>query len=155
LGIEIERKFIVANDEWKADVERSTVFRQGYITPGPPAAVRVRIEGEQANLNVKQSVLDIERLEFEYSIPLEDAHDLLDSVCQGRIVTKTRHIVKVDQHVWEIDVFEELNEGLVVAEIELETREETFKIPNWVGQEVSGDARYLNSSLSKIPFCEW
>jgi adenylate cyclase len=155
LAIEVERKFLVANDDWKSKVDQSTHFRQGYIHPGPPASVRVRIEGDQANLNIKQSVLNIERMEFEYPIPMEDAEQLLDSACQSAIIQKTRHLVKVDNHVWEIDVFEADNVGLIVAEIELNSVEESFTLPDWIGEEVSNDPRYLNSSLSRTPFCQW
>ena len=155
LGVEIERKFLVINDVWMNSVEKSIHFRQGYIHHGPPASVRVRIEGDQANLNMKKTVSGTERLEFEYLIPLEDANRLLDIMCNAGIVQKTRHWVKVGNHIWEIDVFEDDNAGLVMAEIELETVEESFELPDWVGEEVSSDSRYFNSSLSKSPFCQW
>jgi len=155
LGNEIERKFLVANENWKKCIDRSTKFSQGYIYTGPPTSVRIRIEGVEANLTVKRSIGEMERLEYTYSIPVEDAKDLMKSVCGGRIIQKTRHLVAVGDHVWEIDVFEGENDGLVVAEIELSTVEGDFDRPDWLGKEVTSEARYLNSSLCKTPYGQW
>ena len=154
MGTEIERKFLVIGDGWRAAIESATPIRQGYLAVGPPTAVRVRIRGDQANLNVKKSTLDITRAEFEYPIPLEDACQLLD-LCEGFIVEKTRHHVTYGGLLWEIDVFEGENQGLIVAEVELESADQPFQKPPWAGKEVSGDPRYLNSHLSRNPYSQW
>lgn len=154
MGAEIERKFLVTNDSWRADATPVHCV-QGYLAIGPPVSVRVRVIGEDANLNIKQSTLEIARAEFEYPIPLKDAHSLLDAFCGGRTVDKTRHYLQHAGMTWEIDEFHGANAGLVVAEIELESTTQPFERPRWIGQEVSGDARYLNSSLALKPYSTW
>jgi adenylate cyclase len=154
MGVEIERKFLVTGDGWKASATGSKPVLQGYLCTGPPTAVRVRIAGESANINIKHATLDIERAEFEYPIPLDDARALLRLV-QGEPVEKTRHLVPFAGKLWEVDVFEGANQGLVVAEIELASREESFELPPWISREVSGNPRYLNTSLSVFPFRNW
>ncbi len=154
MGKEIERKFLVQDERWR-NLAEGIPCRQGYIHVGPPAAVRVRIAGDRAYLNLKQATLDIERDEFEYEIPLEDAETILERLCQGRIVEKTRYLVPVGEVTWEVDVFSGANEGLTVAEIELDEVASVFELPPWAGREVSGDPRYLNSNLALHPYCEW
>ncbi len=154
MGIEIERKFLVTGDDWKTSATGSKPVLQGYLCTGPPTAVRVRIAGVSSNINIKHATLDIERAEFEYPIPLDDALALMRLV-QGEPVEKTRHLVPFAGKQWEVDVFEGANKGLVVAEIELASREESFGLPPWVSCEVSGDPRYLNTSLSVHPFQKW
>lgn len=154
MGIEIERKFLVRSDEWRRNAE-SVRCIQGYLAVGPPVAVRVRIMGNQATLNIKKSSLDIVRSEFEYSIPMEDAKMLLENHCEGFPIDKTRHKVTFGGLVWEVDEFHGHNQGLVVAEIELERADQAFARPPWLGDEVSLDPRYLNSSLSALPFSQW
>jgi len=154
VGTEIERKFLVANDAWRG---ASTGQRcvQGYLAFGPPVAVRVRIMAGVATLNVKTATVSIARHEFEYEIPVEDAEALLRTSCAGAAIEKTRHCVEYGGKTWEVDVFEGANAGLVVAEIELDTEDEPFARPPWVGAEVSGDPRYLNTSLCQHPFTRW
>ena len=154
MGLEIERKFLVVNDSWQPAV-RCLHIRQGYLAVGPPSSVRVRIQDSIANLNVKRSILDIERDEYEYPIPVRDAEEMLDRLCDGRVVEKMRHHVEYEGMLWEVDVFAGANVGLVVAEIELESEDQEFSIPPWVGEEVSRDARFLNSSLSTNPYGNW
>ncbi|NIA12956.1 MAG: CYTH domain-containing protein [Nitrospiraceae bacterium] len=154
MGWEIERKFLVKDESWREGAAGER-YRQGYLAIGPPASVRVRVVGDTALLNIKKSTLDIGRAEYEYPVPVEDAHEMLDTLCDGIIIEKTRYKVPVGSHLWEIDVFEGVNAGLIVAEIELDSEDETFEHPAWLGQEVSGDARYFNSSLSQHPFCDW
>lgn len=153
MGIEIERKFIVTGDGWRAG-SVATEMRQGYVSLGPPASVRVRIEGRRAFLNIKESTLGIRRGEFEYEIPVADAEDLL-RLCQGTVISKTRHRVQHGQHTWEVDVFDGENAGLVTAEVELVREDEPVTLPPWVGEEVSNDRRYRNTYLSQHPYRTW
>lgn len=152
---EIERKFLVVNDDWRSAVVRQQRFEQGYLAITEDCAVRVRIAGDRSFLNIKNATLDIERQEYEYPVPLTDATEMLDSLCAGRTLSKLRHWVNYDKDHWEVDVFEGDNQGLVLAEIELEHRDQCFSIPPWVGQEVSGDKRYLNSYLAVTPYRTW
>ncbi len=157
MATEIERKFLVVGDDWRAAVERSEVFRQGYIVTGEHhrGSVRVRISADRAWLNLKSATRGIERLEFEYPIPVEDASQILDTLCQSPIIEKTRHYVRHAGHIWEVDVFEGENKGLIVAEVELETADERLELPTWVGNEVTDDLRYYNACLVKHPFSTW
>ena len=155
MGLEIEHKFLVRSADWRRDVTRSCRFRQGYLGDSPAASVRVRIEGESANLNVKGMTIGVQRPEFEYPIPLADADALLDQLCRKPLIEKIRHFVPFEGHVWEVDEFLGDNAGLVVAEIELETIGETFALPPWAGAEVSGLERYYNVSLVTYPYRDW
>lgn len=155
MGKEIERKFLLADDSWRTRIGRSVVMRQGYLASAPDCSVRVRLEGGQANLNIKSATLGIERLEFEYAIPLADAQAMLESLCAGRALSKTRHFVAWAGHTWEIDEFEDNNAGLVVAEIELQSVSEAFEYPPWLGEEVSEDVRYYNVRLIDHPYKDW
>lgn len=155
MGTEIERKFLVTGEAWRSAVRRESRFEQGYLAVTEDCAVRVRIDGEQAALNIKNATLDIERREYEYPIPVADAREMLANLCIGRALSKIRHYVDHDGDLWEVDVFEGDNEGLVLAEIELQSRDQPFSMPEWVGEEVSGDARYLNSSLAASPYRRW
>lgn len=154
MGIEIERKFLVNDDSWRP-ARRAVRFRQGYLALGPPVAVRVRIMGEHANINVKKATLDIRREEFEYPIPLEDAEAILGALCTGHTIEKTRHYVEYKGLTWEIDEFEGVNRGLIVAEVELEREDQPIPLPPWVGREVSSNPKYLNASLAVRPYTEW
>ncbi len=154
MGIEIERKFLVTSDRWRRSA--TTIdYRQGYLTSSASRLVRVRIAGEQATLTIKSRINDLERNEFEYSIPLDEAKILLDQLCEKPIIEKQRHLVQHGGHTWEIDEFQGANQGLIVAEIELDSAEEKFKRPDWLGEEVSHDPRYLNVNLQKKPYSEW
>ena len=151
---EIERKFLLKNDEWRSAVQASRALRQGYLCGNDRASVRVRIDGDQANLNIKSATLGIERLEFEYAIPVEQAEALLSELA-GQVVEKTRHEVRHQGHLWEIDEFAGDNAGLIVAEVELEDAQERFERPDWLGDEVSGDPRYYNTELARHPYSRW
>ncbi len=155
MGIEIEKKFLLRNDGWRQDADAGTSFRQGYLAGSEKSSVRVRIEGDKANINIKSATLGVRRQEFEYPIPLEDAQILLETLCQKPLIEKTRYHVTYTGHVWEIDVFDGDNTGLVVAEIELADEDEVFARPDWLGEEVSEDPRYYNVCLVKHPFCDW
>ncbi|MCF6337077.1 MAG: CYTH domain-containing protein [Gammaproteobacteria bacterium] len=160
MSIEIERKFLLINDDWRAQADSGVVMRQGYLSSvssnaEQKSSVRVRIAGEQASLNIKGATLSITRQEYEYPIPLCDAHELLDSLADGPLIEKKRYHVQHDAHMWEIDVFEGDNQGLVVAEIELASEDEIFARPAWLGEEVSADARYYNVCLVRHPYKNW
>ncbi len=154
MALEIERKFLVKPDAWQPP-ERFKKCKQGYLAVGPPVAVRVRIMDGVGTLNVKTATIDISRMEFEYEIPVEDAEELLQEACLGRIVEKTRYYEDHAGRRWEVDVFEGANNGLIVAELELESPNQEFEKPPWVGEEVSGDPRYLNSRLCLNPYTAW
>ncbi|QEP43311.1 CYTH domain-containing protein [Ectothiorhodospiraceae bacterium BW-2] len=152
---EIERKFLVLSPAWREEADAGTPYRQGYLIGAEKASVRVRIEGDRANLNIKSKTLTIERQEFEYPIPLAEAEELLDTLCEQPQISKRRYRVAVGQHEWEIDEFEGENAGLIVAEIELKSVDEPFELPDWAGEEVSDDPRYYNVQLVKHPYCQW
>jgi adenylate cyclase len=155
MATEIERKFLVSNDGWREQADAGTPFLQGYLNEQGRASVRVRIEGERANLNIKSADAGVQRQEFEYSIPLADAREMLAGLCAGGLVEKTRYRVSHGNHLWEVDVFDGANAGLVVAEIELDSITEVFDRPDWLGEEVSHEARYYNHFLARHPWKDW
>lgn len=152
MPVEIERKFLVAGSEWKTAT--GTLYRQGYLSRNAGRTVRIRVAGEKAFLTIKGITQGISRAEFEYEIPLADAEELL-KLCDGPLIEKTRHLVVEAGTTWEVDEFHGDNAGLVVAEVELDSEEETFARPDWLGREVTGDHRYSNSQLSVCPYREW
>lgn len=152
---EIERKFLVTSQSWRQQAGEGVAFHQGYLSGSKRSSVRVRIEGDQANINIKGATMGIERQEFEYPIPLADAQELLGTLCDGGQLKKRRYRLPVANHVWEIDCFEGDNSGLIVAEIELNSVDEPFERPEWLGEEVSEDIRYYNSRLIHHPYSEW
>ncbi len=155
MGIEIERKFLVKNDQWRKSVVSDAVMKQGYVANQTNASVRVRIANGKAHLNIKSSTIGIKRAEFEYEIPLEEAEEILAQIAEQPFIDKTRYKVKCGEHIWELDIFEGANRGLIVAEIELNSEDEAFELPEWVGDEVSGDSKYYNVSLVNHPFNQW
>ena len=159
MGTEIERKFLMKSDEWKAHVTETHVIKQGYLQSGLDASqkssVRIRISNKLANINVKSAELSAIRQEFEYEIPLHDAEEILRSLCGGVVIEKTRYYVPYESHLWEIDVFTGDNEGLKMAEIELGDLHEHYEKPDWLGPEVSHDERYYNNYLIKNPYYKW
>lgn len=159
MAVEIERKFLVQNDNWKASDDGAPLqglrFRQGYIPAEGLTTVRVRLEGPAAKLTIKGKNEGLARAEFEYPIPLDDANAMLDSLCAKPLIEKTRYCRTEHGLVWEIDVFEGENEGLIVAEVELEREDQQVNLPDWVGQEVSGDPRYYNVNLVSNPYRGW
>ncbi|PLZ84535.1 adenylate cyclase [Fischerella thermalis CCMEE 5196] len=151
---EIERKFLVKGDEWRKLAEGS-VYRQGYIATQKQATVRVRIVGSQGYLTIKGPSIHYSRSEFEYSIPIEDAQEMLDKLCDRPLIEKTRYKIDWGSLVWEIDEFEGVNKGLILAEVELNQETQKIELPPWIGEEVSEDPRYFNSNLVKNPFSQW
>jgi adenylate cyclase len=154
VGREIERKFLVRGEGWRAAARGGTPFQQGYLSTSKDSTVRVRLAGDEAWLTVKGKTLGASRDEFEYAIPPEDARQMLDTLCPDRVV-KTRYVVPHEGHDWEVDVFEAGNAGLVVAEIELDDESEAFARPDWLGEEVTDDHRYANANLARAPWSSW
>ncbi len=155
MALEIERKFLVKNELWRDDVVSNTRLQQGYLANQKNASVRIRTGNGKAFLNIKSVTVGIRRLEFEYEIPLDDATEMLQQIAEQPFIDKTRYIVRCGKHEWELDVFEGENRGLVVAELELESEDELFELPDWAGNEVSDDTRYYNVNLIKHPFSQW
>ncbi len=153
MALEIERKFLPASDAWRADVERSVPMRQAYLG-GNGVSVRIRIAGDRALINIKQNRLGMAREEFEYPVPMEDGLRLTALAGGGRI-EKTRHYLRHGGMLWEIDEFEGDNQGLVVAEIELDAPDQSFERPAWLGEEVTDEERYYNVALSTKPYTQW
>jgi len=155
MGIEIERKFLVADESWRESASEGISYRQGYLNRSDRSSVRVRIGDGKAKLNIKSAELGSSRSEFEYTIPVTDAEQILDELCAAPLVEKTRYIVAHAGHDWEVDVFSGDNRGLLVAEIELSHVTEEFERPAWAGQEVTDEARYYNVCLVENPFKNW
>ncbi len=153
MGVEIERKFLVRDDTWRAGAVGHTI-RQGYLSCDPSAVVRVRICRDKGYLTVKGLAAGLARPEFEYDIPLPEAEQLL-TMCGARLIEKTRYEVVLAGLRWEVDVFSGENAGLVVAECELESVDQEISHPAWLGDEVSDDPRYANSNLATNPFTTW
>jgi len=154
MAIEIERKFLLKNSDWKKLIDQSISIKQGYLNSHIERNVRIRLTNETALLTIKGKTDHTTRQEFEYKIPVKDAEALL-KLCETPLIEKTRFIVKDHNRLWEVDVFEGDNEGLIVAEIELTSEDEALTLPDWIGEEVSHDPRYYNSSLIKDPFKSW
>lgn len=159
MGEEIERKFLVASDGWRSAAGSGTALRQGYLSTDPDRTVRVRIAGDQARLTVKGRARGAKRAEFEYPIPVDDAREMLDTLCAGRIVEKRRYRVPVGAHVWEVDEFSGANAGLIMAEIEVASEqklEAALRVrPDWVGRDVTSDGRLSNAGLAETPLERW
>ncbi len=152
---EIERKFLVAGERWRTQATRGIDYQQGYLSLDAQRSVRVRIARDEARLNIKGKISMLSRYEFEYPIPIADARELLDRLCIRPIIEKTRYRLTHAGLDWEIDVFRGDNSGLVIAEIELESEAQHFERPEWLGEEVSHDPRYLNINLVKCPYTRW
>lgn len=154
MAIEIERKFLLKSDEYRA-LSTSKQIVQGYICSDKNRIVRVRIYGEQAYLTIKNASVGFARNEFEYEIPVADARIMLSEVCEKPIIEKVRYRYDYKGFCWEIDEFHAENEGLVVAEIELPTVDCPFEKPTFIGEEVTNDMRYYNANLLKNPYKNW
>lgn len=152
MAIEIERKFLVVGDSWKHVA--ATHYCQGYLNRDKQRTVRIRIAGADGFITIKGKTTGLTRMEYEYPLPIEDARALLE-LCEGPVIEKYRRVLDVEGTTWEVDEFIGLNQGLVVAEVELTHEDEPFYKPEWLGEEVTGDTRYYNSSLSKLPFTQW
>jgi adenylate cyclase len=153
MGQEIERKYLLVGDEWKS-LGEGTLFRQGYLNSQKERVVRARTMGQKAALTIKGITVGATRLEFEYDIPFSDCESLLE-LCEQPLIEKTRYKIEFGGLMWEVDEFHGVNEGLVVAECELESEDQQIDKPSWVGEEVTGDPRYFNSNLIANPFTSW
>ena len=155
MATEIERKFLVENDSWRDHVVSESRMKQGYLANLKNVTVRVRIDDGRALLNIKGATTGIRRSEFEYSIPLQEGEEILAGIAQQPFIDKTRYKVRCGGHIWDLDVFEGENRGLVMAEVELASENEVFEMPAWAGEEVSGDPKYYNASLVRHPYRDW
>ena len=153
---EIERKFLVKNLDFVEQSFSKSHLAQGYLNTHKERTVRVRIKENQAFITIKgkSNTAGTTRFEWEKEMSVEEAKQLLP-ICEPEVIEKTRYLVKANLHTYEIDVFEGANKGLIVAEIELNSENETFEKPNWLGKEVTGETKYYNSQLSKHPFKNW
>ena len=154
MAIEIERKFLVKERPF-AMAKRSLKINQGYILNEKSKVIRVREKGDDYFLTIKGNNIGISRLEYDFPISKEDAKELIFHFCKTTLIEKTRHYVEHKGHTWEVDEFHGTNDGLIVAEIELESEDEKFEIPNWIGQEVTQDERYYNMNLAVHPYTSW
>jgi adenylate cyclase len=159
MAMEIERKFLVLSEAWRAQASRIERIEQGYLSnvaglTSANSSVRVRVTGEQAWLNVKSVTLGVSRQEYEYPIPVDDALVMLATLCEG-LVEKQRHYVELDGFTFEVDEFSGANAGLIVAELELEAEDQPYPKPAWLGREVSNLPRYYNVNLLRYPYAHW
>ncbi len=154
MPIEIEKKYLVKDKTYK-QLAVGVSYRQGYLNRDKERTVRIRVAGEEAFITIKGLTRGIERLEFEYPISVVEANEMLTLLCEKPIIEKYRYSFYLDGHEWEVDEFSGDNEGLVIAEVELDTTDELVNLPEWIGEEVTGDPRYYNSSLGVEPFRRW
>ena len=154
MPIEIERKFLVTSDTYREN-SNSSEIKQVYLSVIEKMAIRVRIDGLQASLAIKSKISERVNKEYEYSIPIDEARSLMHLDDNLLVIRKTRYIVEYEGRAWEVDEFHDENDGLIVAEIELDSENEIFKMPPWIGEEVTADYRYLNSNLAINPFSKW
>jgi adenylate cyclase len=154
MGTEIERKFLVKGGDWRTLAE-GIDYRQGYLSTKKERTVRIRTIGSKGFLTIKGKNRGVTRLEYEYEIPSQDANELLDTLCLQPLIEKKRYTIEYKGNIWEVDEFFNENKGLIVAEIELSSEQESFVKPAWIGSEVSDDSRYFNSSLIHKPFSSW
>lgn len=154
MGQEIERKFLVKSDAWRALTE-GTMYRQGYLNSAKERTVRIRTVGAKAFLTIKGLTVGAKRSEYEYEIPRDECNAMLDNLAEKPLIEKKRYKIAKGGLTWEIDEFFGDNKGLIVAEVELASEEQAFEKPEWVGEEVTGDPRYFNANLIKHPFTQW
>lgn len=154
MPLEIERKFLVTHDGWRRS-DGGVRYRQGYLSTDPGRSVRVRSGAGKTFITIKGLTVNSTRPEYEYPIPLEDAEELLDTLCLKPLIEKTRHVVEHAGLRWEVDEFEGVNAGLVIAEVELGSADQRIDLPDWVGKEVTDDPRYYNASLIEHPYSTW
>lgn len=154
MGVEIERKFLLKGDAWRS-LGQPVLLRQGYLSSQPERVVRVRTEGDKGTITIKGKNSGAARAEWEYEIPLIDANELLDRLAEQPLIEKYRRRIDFAGNVWEVDEFLGENQGLMFAEIELGSENQQFDKPEWIGEEVTHDRRYYNSSLVSLPYSKW
>jgi adenylate cyclase len=153
MALEIEKKFLLNNSDWRK--EQGVMYRQGYLNSVKERTVRVRIIGDKGYLTVKGISRGAVRAEYEYEIPGVEAEAMLDDLCEKPLIEKMRYKIAYKGFVWEVDEFCGENQGLIVAEVELESEDQKFEKPEWIGEEVTGDPRYFNANLVHHPYCRW
>jgi CYTH domain-containing protein len=151
---EIERKFLVSSDAWR-ELASGTNYRQGYLSTVKERTVRVRTIDDKGYLTIKGITVGATRAEYEYEIPADDANELLDNLCERPLIEKTRYKISHGGLTWEVDEFAGDNQGLIVAEVELTAEDQEVALPDWAGEEVTGDPRYFNSNLIANPYSTW
>lgn len=154
MGIEIERKYLVNSNEWKL-LGKRIFYLQGYLLSDKNRTIRIRTIEDRGFITIKSSTKGISRNEFEYEIPVEDARVILETLCEKPFIKKYRTKIKLNDLIWEVDEFLDENDGLVIAEVELKNENQKIDIPDWIGEEVTGDMKYFNSMLTKNPFTKW
>jgi CYTH domain-containing protein len=154
MGKEIERKFLVKGNSWRA-LAPGTKYRQGYLNRAKERVVRVRTIDDKGYLTIKGITLGATRVEYEYEIPVAEAEAMLDELCEKPLIEKNRYKIDYEKLIWEVDEFFGENEGLIVAEVELESEDQDYKKPGWIGDEVTGDPKYFNSNLIIKPYLKW
>ena len=154
MGKEIERKYLIKKDDWR-ELAKGTVYRQGYLSTVKERTVRVRTIDDNGYLTIKGITVGATRAEYEYEIPAKDASYMLDELCEKPIIEKKRYVMDHEDLTWEIDEFDGENLGLIVAEVELTAEDQKIALPDWIGEEVTGDPRYFNSNLIKHPYSKW
>ena len=154
MGKEIERKFLVKNDSFRS-LAKGTSYRQGYLNSAKERVVRVRTIDDKGFLTIKGITTGATRLEYEYEVPLKDADTMLDELCEKPLIEKNRYKISHEGFVWEVDEFFGENQGLICAEVELESEDQAYEKPEWIGEEVTGDPKYFNSNLIQNPYKNW
>jgi CYTH domain-containing protein len=154
MGIEIERKFLVKDDSWRS-LATGTKYRQGYLNSTKERVVRVRTIDDKGFLTIKGITTGATRVEYEYEIPDAEATAMLDELCEKPLIEKNRYKIALGGFTWEVDEFFGENQGLIVAEVELESEDQAFEKPVWIGEEVTGDPKYFNSNLIQNPYLKW
>ena len=153
MALEIERKFLVKGNDWRN--VQGTMYRQGYLNSDKNRNVRVRVIDDRGYLTVKGISRGAARVEYEYEIPKAEADAMLDNLCEQPLITKMRFKIEFKGYVWEVDEFFGANQGLIIAELELESENQVFIKPEWIGEEVTGDPKYFNSNLIHRPYSKW
>ena len=151
---ETERKFLIKNDSWRS-LAQGKKYRQGYLSSVKERVVRVRTIEDKGFLTIKGITKGATRAEFEYEIPIAEAEAMLDNLCERPLIEKNRYKIEFGGLIWEVDEFLGENQGLIVAELELESEDQPFEKPTWIGEEVTGDPKYFNSNLVQHPFTRW
>ncbi len=154
MAIEIERKYLVKSDDWKS-LATKKYYQQGYLLISKSLTIRVRIIEDKSYITIKGASKGISRSEYEYEIPIKEAEDIIQSLCEKPLIEKYRTKINIDDVIWEVDEFLGENEGLVIAEVELKNEGQKINLPAWIGDEVSGNPKYSNSYLVKHPFKRW
>ena len=154
MGTEIERKFLMKDDAWRS-LAKGTKYRQGYLNSTKERVVRVRTIDDKGFLTIKGITTGATRVEYEYEIPDAEATAMLDELCEKPLIEKNRYKIAFGGFTWEVDEFFGENQGLIVAEVELESEDQPFEKPDWIGKEVTGDPKYFNSNLIQNPYLKW